>query len=116
MKNKALIAVLAVGAAVLLAVHLRLPYGTQVWRMDVSGAAARSGETLNVSMPDGDVDVNHASAEELTALTGVGPSLAQEIITERERNGDFHYPEDLTNVKGIGAKKLEKMREQLLLP
>ena len=51
-----------------------------------------------------------------TALTGVGPSLAQEIITERERNGDFHYPEDLTNVKGIGAKKLEKMREQLLLP
>jgi len=116
MKNKLLIAVLAGLAALLAAVHLHMPYSTQVWRMEASGAAARSGETMNVSMPCGEVDVNRASVEELDALTGVGPTLAQEIIAERKRNEDFHYPEDLINVKGIGEKTLERMREQLRLP
>lgn len=116
MRNKLLIAALALAAAVMIGLHLRVPHSTQVWRMAESEATARSGERMSVAMPQGDVDVNAASAEELTALKGVGPTLAQEIIAERERNGDFHYPEDLINVKGIGEKTLERMREQLRLP
>jgi len=115
-KSKLLAAMLIGLAAAMVAAHLRLPHSTQNWRMEVSSAAVRSGEIMPVDLPQGDVDVNHASAEELTALTGVGPSLAQEIIAEREANGDFHYPEDLINVKGIGEKTLERMREQLRLP
>lgn len=116
MKNKLLIAVLAALAAVMIALHLRVPHITQVWRVTESSAAVRSGQTMPYAMPQGDVDVNAASAEELTVLTGVGPALAQKIVAEREQNGDFHYPEDLINVKGIGEKMLERMREQLRLP
>lgn len=116
MKNKLLIAALAALAAVMIALHLHMPHGTQEWRITEPSAAGRSGETMAVDCPQGDVDVNTASLQELCALTGVGPSLAQEIVAEREQNGNFHYPEDLINVKGIGEKTLERMREQLLLP
>ena len=67
-------------------------------------------------MPHGTVQVNHASPAELDQLPGVGPALAQEIIAEREKNGFFHYPEDLVSVRGIGPKTQESMREQLRLP
>ena len=39
--------------------------------------------------------------------------LAALIIAERERGGPFSYPEDLLSVRGIGAKKLESIREML---
>ena len=116
MKNKLPIIALAVLAVVLIALHLRMPHSMQTWRIRTPAAAARSGETMNASMPQGNVNVNTAPVEALEALTGVGPMLAQEIIAERELNGDFHYAEDLINVKGIGESKLEQMREQLLLP
>lgn len=116
MRNKLLIAALTLASAVMLAMHLCAPHSTQAWRMQESAAASRSTETMQVSMPQGGVDVNAASAVELTALKGVGPTLAQEIIAERETNGDFHYPEDLINVKGVGERTLERMREQLRLP
>ncbi|MDD5899106.1 MAG: ComEA family DNA-binding protein, partial [Clostridia bacterium] len=88
----------------------------QVYHLAQAGAAARSGETMDVSMPNGTVQVNRASPAELDQLPGVGPALAQEIIAEREKNGFFHYPEDLVGVRGIGPKTLERMREQLRLP
>ena len=116
MKNKLLIAALAALAAVMIALHLHMPHGMREWRITEPSAAGRSGETMAADCPQGDVDVNTASLQELCALTGVGPSLAQEIVAEREQNGNFHYPEDLINVKGIGEKTLERMREQLLLP
>jgi len=116
MRNKVLIAALVLAAAVMTGMHLRLTHSAQTWRMTASEALARNSEKMPVAMPQGVVNVNNATAEELTALTGVGPSLAQEIIAEREMNGDFHYPEDLINVKGIGEKTLEKMRDQLRLP
>ena len=116
MKNKVLIVLLAAAAAALVVSHLRLPYAVRTWRMEESAAAARTGERMTYAAPQGDVDVNSANMDELQALYGVGPALAQEIIAEREMNGAFHYPEDLLNVKGIGEKTLEKMWEQLKLP
>lgn len=115
-KHKALAAALVLAAALLTVWHLRLPYNTASWRMTQSSARARIGERMDAAMPNGDVDVNHASAQELQALYNVGPVLAQEIIAERETNGLFHYPEDLINVKGIGPKTLDRMLEQLCLP
>ena len=56
---------------------------------------------------------NQGDAESLTSLPGVGPVIAQEILLEREGNGIFHYPEDLTAVNGIGEKKLEQIRPML---
>jgi competence protein ComEA len=58
------------------------------------------------------IDVNHASAAELQRLPGVGPVLAQRIITEREKK-PFRSLEDLRRVSGIGPKTLEKLRPHL---
>ena len=63
--------------------------------------------------PQGQVDVNTADAQALLALDGVGPALAEAILTERAQNGAFWYPEDLLAVKGIGEKTLAGFREQL---
>ena len=57
----------------------------------------------------GSVRINSASAEELEALPGVGPALAQRIVNERSK-GRFTSADDLVRVPGIGKAKLEKMR------
>ena len=59
------------------------------------------------------VDVNRATAEELTALPGVGPVLAGRIVEYRRSHGRFTGPEDLLPVPGIGPAVLEKMRARL---
>lgn len=48
------------------------------------------------------VPVNRASATDLEQLPGIGPALAQRVVTFRERNGPFRSMEDLLRVPGIG--------------
>jgi len=52
------------------------------------------------------LDLNHASADEISRLPGVGPSLARRIVEERERRGRFESPDGLRGVLGMGPKKL----------
>ena len=56
------------------------------------------------------VNINTASKRELDALPGIGEVLAQRIIDYRSANGLFSTVDDLTKVKGIGAKTLEKLK------
>ena len=56
------------------------------------------------------VNINTASKKELDALPGIGETLAQRIIDYRSANGLFSTVDDLTKVKGIGAKTLEKLK------
>ncbi|MFW5879033.1 MAG: ComEA family DNA-binding protein [Myxococcota bacterium] len=55
------------------------------------------------------VDVNSASASELESLPGIGPATAQSIIEDREANGPFSSLSDLTRVRGIGDRTVEKL-------
>lgn len=55
------------------------------------------------------VHINSASLEELCALNGVGPKLAEKILATRNALGPFKTGEDLQKVPGIGKKKLEKL-------
>ena len=55
------------------------------------------------------VHINTASLDELCALNGVGPKLAEKILEVRNALGAFKNAEDLQKVPGIGKKKLEKL-------
>jgi len=57
------------------------------------------------------VDLNRAGQEELESLPGVGPHLAAQIMEYREKLGPFQRVEDLMNVRGIGEKKFEQLRD-----
>jgi len=60
--------------------------------------------------PEDPVFVNHASAEELRRLPGVGVKRAEAIVQLRQRVGRFQRVEDLLRVKGIGRATLRKWR------
>ena len=61
------------------------------------------------------VNINTATKEELDALPEIGPVKAQAIIDYRKANGPFKTVDDLKHVKGIGAKRLEKLRPDLVV-
>ena len=65
------------------------------------------------SAPAGKVDLNTATAEELMTLPGIGEKRAQAIIADREANGPFRIPEDLTRVDGIGEGILAGLIDQV---
>ena len=58
--------------------------------------------------------INTATADELCALKGVGPKLAEKIIAFREQHGPFAGPASLQKVPGIGKKKLEGMLQWVI--
>lgn len=55
----------------------------------------------------GKININKASAEELTQLKRIGPSYAARIVEFRENNGPFKAPEDIMMVPGIGQKTFD---------
>ena len=59
------------------------------------------------------VNINTANLDELVALSGIGPAKAQAILDYRKAHGPFKSVDDLKNVKGIGAKRLEKLRSEI---
>lgn len=64
--------------------------------------------------PNLPVHVNRAGMEEMCALKGVGPKLAEKIIDFRTKNGPFAGPQDLEKVPGIGKKKLEGLLQGVI--
>lgn len=58
--------------------------------------------------------INTATVEDLCALKGVGPKLAEKIIVRRNTFGPFKGPSDLKKVQGIGNKKLENMLQSII--
>lgn len=95
---------------------------------DISSSAQSSSETVtsannsSYDPPDsqisseqtaGVININTASSSELQGLTGIGEVKARAIIEYREQNGGFSSVDELINVKGIGEKTLEKIRDKI---
>lgn len=59
------------------------------------------------------VNLNAASAPTLQQLPGIGPALSQRIVAHRQGHGAFERVEDITRVRGIGPKTLERLRPML---
>jgi competence protein ComEA len=63
----------------------------------------------------GPLDLNRASADEIDALPGIGSVLAERLIAYRTSAGGFRSIDDLRRVKGIGAKKLDRLRPLIMV-
>jgi competence protein ComEA len=85
------------------------PIKTSKVEKETKPAAVRKKESLTER-----IDVNHATAEELRRLPGIGPTLSQRIIETRTKQ-PFQSVEDLRRVRGIGAKTLERLRPHVLI-
>lgn len=61
----------------------------------------------------GMININKATVEELMTIPGIGQTKAQSIVDYRNENGKFKSVDELTNITGIGAKTLEKLRDKV---
>lgn len=79
-------------------------------------ASAVAGLLLTCGVQATPVNVNTADMQTISdALPGIGPAKAQAIVDYRTKHGPFKAKEDLTNVPGIGAATLEKIKGDVLL-
>ena len=62
-----------------------------------------------------DMNINTATAAQLTELKGIGDKKAQAIVEWRKANGPFTDVSQLTEIKGIGPNTLKRMNTTLTL-
>jgi competence protein ComEA len=78
--------------------------------------AAGDGPAAPGRTPDGKIRLNQATASDLESLPGVGPVIAERIVSYREENGPFESIDDLLDVPGIGEAKLADLRDHVEVP
>lgn len=72
------------------------------------------GEPVAQAPPgEGKLNLNQATAEQLTALKGIGPKTAEAIVAHRESIGSFSSVEQLLDIQGIGPAKLAAIKEEV---
>ncbi len=76
----------------------------------IFSASADAGKKKPRDKP---VALNTATSEELQQVPGIGPATAEKILQMRKSYGPFKSVDDLLAIRGLGAKRLEKMRKYL---
>ena len=75
--------------------------------------AAPAMEAASAQRAGGLVNINTASLEELQAVRGIGPTIAERIVDYRAAHGPFESLKDLTMVRGIGGAKFQRVKAQI---
>lgn len=78
-----------------------------------SGSDSASGTANSEAGEDGRVNLNTASKQELTSLSGIGESRAEAIIRYREENGGFRSIEEIKKIEGIKEGIFEKIKNDI---
>jgi competence protein ComEA len=85
--------------------------GEQIYVFPAATAFSRS--TGTPVRKNGPIMINRATAKDFESLDGIGPVLANRIVTYRKSNGPFTAVEDLLKVQGIGQSKFAQFKEKL---
>ncbi|HKF90411.1 MAG TPA: ComEA family DNA-binding protein [Acidimicrobiia bacterium] len=80
-----------------------------------AGSASPGAGSGGSADPSGLVSLNSATQAELEALPGIGPTLAEAIISERERRGGFRSVNELRDVRGIGEKRFADLKDKVTI-
>jgi len=78
-------------------------------------ATAAGGTSTGANAPAAPISLNAATAEQLDALPGVGPTTAQKIVAYRQQHGAFRSIDELDAIPGIGPARLAEWKG-LLIP
>lgn len=73
----------------------------------------KSAEAERVSSENQVIDINKAGYFDLQTLPGIGPVLAERIMTYRDSVGAFGSTDELLNVQGIGEKKYSLIKDRI---
>ena len=76
----------------------------------VAGAASSVAENQSNK-----ININTSDASQLDKIPGVGPARAADIINYRESHGNFKSIEEIKNIKGIGDKTFESMKDLITI-
>lgn len=88
--------------------------GDQVLLLERNCSVSRGGMQAEMRLVAGmPLFVNQVRAEDLALLEGIGPSLSAAIVEHRNRVGPFEQIESLLAVRGIGKKRLNRLRRHL---
>lgn len=88
---------------------VRAETGSQINPADTTDEEEKTDESAQV------ININTATNERLQELPGVGPAYAERIINWREENGAFTSKDQLLEIKGIGDKRLARIKPLITL-
>ncbi len=80
---------------------------------ETDGSVSAAAGTETGTGTDDRINLNTASLEELDSLPGIGPATAKLILEYRQQYGGFAAPEEIMNVKRIGEKTYEKLKDRI---
>ncbi len=78
-----------------------------------SGVPVRRTAAAGYDTGSGRININTATEKELMALDGIGEATARKIVEYRTENGGFSAAEDIMEVKGIGEKKYDAIKNKI---
>ena len=83
--------------------------------MAALSVAPATASGASSAAPASMVNINSAGVDELVTLPGIGKAYAERIVEYRQKNGPFKKVEDILNVRGIGEKTFDRIKDRLTL-